>query len=409
MSNILELEKFLNKQTRPGLTQKVVTVHPSGSGRSPFQRRQWVRTGTDEKPEEEKQSEEIRDEYLQQILRDPSHDLRKVLEQENEIVDGHKFIIPKLEEKIKENTAELNMELAKPEDDQNSNLIVALKGLIRKDASQRDKQLNDIKRHQNRIDKISEELEHRKEKLLEEAIELPETATPEQRELTTGEPISSSNLEAGINKARIIELDNGKRGIFKPAASERHDLFEDIDGPLYAREVAAYELAKIIGMEELVPVTSIRTIDRDIGSIQEFVENAESIAVYAHRLEDIFELDAIQDCALLNALIGNEDRHGNNALIKDEIPVLIDHGFSFPNQAEPINPRSVFVNYLRENGKNLLRPDHLDLLQDFMRDKIKHAQRLTPYLSKRSIASIFVRAEAILNSDSYDSQFNWSS
>ena len=98
------------------------------------------------------------------------------------------------------------------------------------------------------------------------------------------------------------------------------------------REVLAYQLES-----SLVPETFIAEVKHSmfstpkVGSLQQFVQNAESTEEYGPSL---YSLEDIQRIALLDIRIVNCDRNGENILVRREnnkhrlIP--IDHAFSLP-------------------------------------------------------------------------------
>lgn len=110
-------------------------------------------------------------------------------------------------------------------------------------------------------------------------------------------------------------------------------LFQGV-GRAIRNEAAAYEVAKILGIDVLVPVTVLRQLPTAGGKVteicvQEFVPDA----VDAGDLEEI-PTEVIEQAAAFDIVIGQADRRGKNWLIvRDEEGnahlVLIDHGFCF--------------------------------------------------------------------------------
>jgi hypothetical protein len=159
------------------------------------------------------------------------------------------------------------------------------------------------------------------------------------------------------NQVYSIAIDGGGKGIFKPKKGERPGLREDIpDGEYGIREVAAYEVAKIIGLTDLVPVTTAKTIPGkeeykiddptggpfhgetvpaapdEEGSCQEFVEDAET----AHAIGGAKAFDGKKDAAraiVFDFIMGNSDRHMGNWMIDASGKIkLIDNGCILPEK-----------------------------------------------------------------------------
>ena len=214
-----------------------------------------------------------------------------------------------------------------------------------------------------------------------------------QRLISDSKVIKSSSLGGGVNVTEIIELENGKKAVFKPLRGEVTGETSSIKGPFYLKEVAAYKVSKILGFD-YVPSTTVKYIENNVGSAQEFVENAKRL-----NLANLHP-EIIEDCALFDQVIGNIDRHGGNALSKDGKPVLIDHGYSFPDDPN-IKPWSIFVKQITNHESIKLSDKHIDLLTNFYKNKKEHAQKLRPYLRKREIAGIFVRINEMLENRSY--------
>jgi len=138
-------------------------------------------------------------------------------------------------------------------------------------------------------------------------------------------------MGGGCNVSQILTLEDGSKGVFKPAAGEVDDLRKGIEGgTMYRREAAASTVADLIGLDDLVPATTIREHKGKLGSIQHFAEGA----VEASKLGwGVNAYDGQQDAARAAAfdyLIGHSDRHKGNWMLQKEKLVLIDNGLAFP-------------------------------------------------------------------------------
>lgn len=185
-------------------------------------------------------------------------------------------------------------------------------------------------------------------------------------------PIKSvtANPEAGVNGSFVVEFDDGSSGVFKPVASERihdedgHLIRQAVKGNFAGREVAASEVAHILGVGHLLPETVIRQgvegASGDVGSLQKFVP--ESQVASKHTTEDV-KYDGpenLADAAVFDFLTMNQDRHSTNWMVSATGPplTLIDNGFSFPDAHEP-DPRYVTQSRLLGHAieKSLPFPD----------------------------------------------------
>lgn len=189
-------------------------------------------------------------------------------------------------------------------------------------------------------------------------------STPEQEGLhyanvTAEEPVGVRSA----NETLKVTLDNGQQGIFKPHAGEKPGLRDGIDhGTQWRREVAASDVARILGFGDLVPPTAFRAHAGRDGSLQQFVPDA----MEARTLTDHYRYDGDDDAAraaVFDYLIGNTDRHPGNWLVRNGKLALIDNGLSFPHTID----HSDFLNtdfWQHASWHNLAMPNVLE-----MRDK----------------------------------------
>lgn len=150
---------------------------------------------------------------------------------------------------------------------------------------------------------------YQREKLLQENIWLLEdqglmiTAHNLKKQLygyMTGPIKKESEVESrGVSDSKKIEVDFGTKGIFKTIKQAEYDA-------RVKREVAAYWMDQILDLR-IVPMTVIRKDSRnDLGSYQYWVQNAK-VAANVGR-------EPTPTMILLDALLGNGDRHGGNFL-----------------------------------------------------------------------------------------------
>jgi hypothetical protein len=150
--------------------------------------------------------------------------------------------------------------------------------------------------------------------------------TPEQIEIRAAieQGIDAGNHGGGISKslkARIL----GHDFLVKPGRGARGDTIEDEFQPV-AREVAAYDVARVLGWEDLVPVT-VDAEHPTLGyvSAQAFIAGKVG---YKADIGDVTKVDRVR-ASLLDFLWWNADRHGQNYFVKGENIRLIDHNQVF--------------------------------------------------------------------------------
>lgn len=140
------------------------------------------------------------------------------------------------------------------------------------------------------------------------------------------------------NVSHIITLGDGSKAVFKPESGELKEGIgtrKNVKGRYFAREAAASDVADLFGMKDMVPATVVRDVKGlGKGSAQAFVPGAKPAAELDYEEQWDGKKDMAR-AAALDYVIGNQDRHNGNWLIKDAgTPnakmILIDHGLSFP-------------------------------------------------------------------------------
>jgi hypothetical protein len=151
----------------------------------------------------------------------------------------------------------------------------------------------------------------------------------------------------GVNRTYELELEGIGHTVFKPRKGEIDCQRPITPGSYYVREAAAFRVDWRFGFD-LVPITVIRTIDGDIGSVQKWVE------LDRYFITDYTSLDQAR-MAVLDYILANTDRHGVNWRTQDDgRPAAVDNGLCLPRDGSyPI--RSKWVK--RMVGKEL--PDEL--------------------------------------------------
>jgi hypothetical protein len=217
--------------------------------------------------------------------------------------------------------------------------------------------------------------------------------------LRTADIASVEDIPLGITKPKKLVLE--RDGVRSHAAyryfHEEMVSFTDSGGRVirsfrdsYINEVAAYETARLLGLDNLPPAV-LRSVDGVAGSVQLWVEDAmmererrENQILPPKELRVRFNRQ-LQDMRVFDNLIGNFDRNQGNMLIdKDWNLWLIDHTRSFRGVKALPEPERV-----RRCSRRLWRA-----LNEL--DTAELERRLSPHLDKKSIQAVLVRRERLI-------------
>lgn len=118
---------------------------------------------------------------------------------------------------------------------------------------------------------------------------------------------------------------SGLRAVYKPARGES-PLWDFESGTLYRREVAAYELSKVLGWPNIPPTVVRREAPHGVGAVQLFID-----ADRRHFLgENAAHEDVWLRVALFDVIANNADRKSGHCLFDADDKVwVIDHGLTF--------------------------------------------------------------------------------
>ena len=118
---------------------------------------------------------------------------------------------------------------------------------------------------------------------------------------------------------------SGLRAVYKPARGES-PLWDFEAGTLYRREVAAYELSKVLGWPRVPPTVVRRSAPQGAGAMQLFIE-----ADGRHFLgQGRSRRDTWIRVALFDVIVNNADRKSGHCLFDaDDHVWVIDHGLTF--------------------------------------------------------------------------------
>ncbi len=115
------------------------------------------------------------------------------------------------------------------------------------------------------------------------------------------------------------------RVVYKPARGES-PLWDFAAGTLYRREVAAYELSKLLGWPRIPPTVVRREAPHGVGAVQLFIEADGRHFLGSNRQDS----DTWLRVALFDVITNNADRKSGHCLFDREDRVwVIDHGLTF--------------------------------------------------------------------------------
>ena len=155
---------------------------------------------------------------------------------------------------------------------------------------------------------------------------------------------SDAKRDLGVNGSYtglvVDSAGSAMRAKIKPS-NEEEQLGGVPMGTMYLREAAAADVAKLLGVADMMPATVVRTLDPPLGrsSLQAFHEGALSTRNLTGEQQARIDRSAVARMRVFDFAIGNPDRHGGNVMwIDDGVavrPALIDHGYSFPSLSAP--------------------------------------------------------------------------
>lgn len=130
---------------------------------------------------------------------------------------------------------------------------------------------------------------------------------------------SVARNSANVTRKRTLKLgDHEGDYIWKPAFGEETELRKGIDaGSYHQREAATYNVDRLLGDDVVVPPT----MSTGKGSYQAWADGAQTLGQGGAALAKISNQQLVrnksfQRVALLDAILGHEDRHGNNVMFR---------------------------------------------------------------------------------------------
>jgi hypothetical protein len=169
--------------------------------------------------------------------------------------------------------------------------------------------------------------------------------TPQEREsrLASSKVSDVHDLGGGVSDTRVLTYDDGSKAVFKPGAGEAPGMRRNItNGFQTEREAGAWQVAKIVGMDDIVTPVAITTVLGQRGAVLEWQNGDVAANVDGHRMFDGEE--DLGRAAAFDYIIGNEDRHSGNWIVSDDGKLhLIDHGLSFPDKSAYLTSNDEFI------------------------------------------------------------------
>jgi uncharacterized repeat protein (TIGR03843 family) len=212
--------------------------------------------------------------------------------------------------------------------------------------------------------------------------------------LTQGEFEIRGQFMLGSNYTFLVEVryqDATYPAVYKPSRGEQ-PLWDFPSSTLAQREVAAYIVSECLGFH-FVPFTTLRKNGpHGPGSLQQYIEYDPEYHYFNFTEED---KDLLRPVVLFDLLCNNADRKGGHVFFEEGTHKLfaIDHGICFH---EDDKLRTVLWDF---SGQKI--PDELlarlSLGPTLLAD-------LEPYLSRRELSALRVRAESILKSGRFPRQ-----
>lgn len=136
-------------------------------------------------------------------------------------------------------------------------------------------------------------------------------------------------LHGASNYTFLSQLDPyppaGLRAVYKPARGES-PLWDFELGTLYRREVAAYELSKVLGWPRIPPTVVRRDAPHGVGAVQLYIaaDGRHFLSQQKHHTQVWVQV------ALFDVITNNADRKSGHCLFDAQDNVwVIDHGLTF--------------------------------------------------------------------------------
>lgn len=226
------------------------------------------------------------------------------------------------------------------------------------------------------------------------------SAKEEETHLKNAVVSSSDSLGGGVSETIKVEFEDGTSGVFKPSEGESEDARNDIsNGYQTEREVGAWEVAKLVGMDDLVTPAVKYELDGREGALLAWRDGELAKNIYPD--SDAFDGKTdLQRSAAFDYVIGNEDRHQGNWLVEGGKLQLIDHGLSFPDKGDngALN-RRFLARAVQEYGKEEIGKE---FVEPYVKAKNQIMESLTDLgLPKSSVDGVGRRIDELSQADTW--------
>lgn len=195
--------------------------------------------------------------------------------------------------------------------------------------------------------------------------------------------------EQGIHRTYKAELSNGESGCYKPLASS----------DAAKNEPLAYDVAKAMGWDDLIPMTVMKNGSEGMGSVQKWVRGQ----VWARTPERIKALVKIAEKERLYAydvVVGNLDRHGKNYMttkVGDKWKLKgIDNEYTLEQGTTGWCNSRIASEFARKTISASVKKALKKLLKN--RSKLKHLFEVRD----RYEASFWTRVRRLIKAEKYD-------
>jgi hypothetical protein len=225
------------------------------------------------------------------------------------------------------------------------------------------------------------------------------TLAEKEQFLTHATIVSEEPISKGITKPKKAILTDGRRthaahiqtiDIYMP-------LFKGVDGSeerdfkdSWKFNVAAYRLAKLLGITSMVPVSVARVVDGKPAAVTWWVDNLlmderERVNKDISPPDPVRWRDEMDPVRTFDQLIYNVDRSQDNLLISSDWTAwMIDHTRAFRKWHELRNPAMITI----------CNPDLFRALKDLSRGALE--RELSPYLTEEEISGLLARRDLIV-------------
>ncbi len=207
------------------------------------------------------------------------------------------------------------------------------------------------------------------------------------------------------NYVFLAELEHPEHGtglgVYKPQRGER-PLSDFTYGTLHRREVATYELSRLLGWP-MVPPTVERDGPEGLGSIQLFIEHDPAEHFFALRdREDLYE--QFMRMAAFDLVANNADRKGGHILLDARGRVWgIDQALCFHHHEKL---RTVIWDFAGAELREGWRAD-LERAHDAMRDRDASSEPLRAFLTDVEVDAFVERTAQLLASRVLPEMYPW--